>query len=277
MPTARRSDLLVEAVESALAQTFSDFELIILATGPGTTAQTIEAGERLASRDSRVRFVHRPEGGISRARNLGIDLARGEWIAFLDDDDLWLPEKLKLQLAAAEATGADLIGARYIGFDAHGDIPGSGSLPKPPQWTWAEACYISCPRLLLTSTLLIRRSVLQQLGGFDERMRFGEDEDLWWRIAVRHSVHFIDQTLVRYRLHPGNGSGLSRPVVEKVRYQLRRCRSCPPELIHMLPRMIIRAFTHIFLAPLYIRLNLASGGRLRSLVRTLWPTRRTPA
>lgn len=274
IPTHRRPDLLVEAVESILRQTFRDFEVIIVATGPGTTEETKAVGQSLAAADARIRFVYRADGGISKARNIGIGMARGAWIAFLDDDDLWLPQKLELQLEAAKATGADLIAARYIGFDANGDIAGSGTIPKPPQWSWAEACYLACPRMLQTSAVLIRSSVLRDVSGFDERLRFGEDEDLWWRIAARHSVHFLDATLVRYRLHAGNGSGLSRPLGQIAWHVFKRCYRCPPELIHLLPRMAITSLAHTFIAPLYMRINAASGGRLRALLRTLAPKNR---
>jgi glycosyltransferase involved in cell wall biosynthesis len=271
IPTQRRHALLVEAVESILRQTFQDFEVIVVGSGAGTTTATMAASRRLTAADARIRFVCGTEDGISKARNIGTDLAQGEWIAFLDDDDLWLPQKLELQLAAAQATGADLIATQYIGFDSTGDLSGSGSIPKPAQWTWAEACYVGCPRMLLTSTVLVRRSVLRGLGGFDECLRFGEDEDLWWRIAARHSVHFIDSILVRYRLHAGNGSGLARPLGHKVRHLLKRCLHCPPGLLHMLPRMVITFLVHTFLAPLYIRLNGASADRLRTIVRAIVP------
>jgi hypothetical protein len=151
------------------------------------------------------------EGNRSRARNVAIKEAQGEWIALLDDDDLWHPNKLVLQLAFAADTGADCIFTDCTLRNANTGVEFHLCPPKRN----AQICKgLSIPESFMVwpragaggcSTALIRREVLLALGGFDTNMTLVEDCDMWRRIAQRHRVAFLDETLSTVRTHGVNG------------------------------------------------------------------------
>src|SRR5262245_39810099 len=128
IPTHDRPQMLKEAVDSVLAQTFHDFEIIIVMNG--ASAESLDMGHRLAA-NAKNKIVEMEDSTLSASRNLGLSLVESEWVAFLDDDDIWFPEKLALQVAAAERTGADLVTCNFGASNADGDIPGAGLSPLP--------------------------------------------------------------------------------------------------------------------------------------------------
>src|SRR5262245_48941409 len=171
VPTHDRPHMLQEAVDSALAQTFRDFEIIIVLNG--ASAAAIDTAKRLAA-DPRIRTVEMEDSTLAAARNFGLGFAMGEWIAFLDDDDVWLPDKLAVQLDAARRTGADLVTCDFCFFDHDGIIAHGGLRPRPDGLTFAEALmlgnYVSGG-----SSVLVRAAALRRHGGFDPSLRACED------------------------------------------------------------------------------------------------------
>jgi glycosyltransferase involved in cell wall biosynthesis len=141
-----------------------------------------------------------PEADLSAARNFGIARAQGEWIAFLDDDDLWLPNKLERQLAEARKTDADMITCDYVEFYLDGrEVTVGARLPEG--WTHTKAInhlrWWAAP-----ACVIVRRPILDEFR-FDPLLRFGEDGDLWRRISWGHKIHEMHETLVRVRRgHP---------------------------------------------------------------------------
>jgi glycosyltransferase involved in cell wall biosynthesis len=196
IPTRNRPEMLAEAVASVLAQTFADYEIIVVSNGES-------ADTRRASRQAAAGcvFIELDQGNVSAARNAGIEYAKGEWIAFLDDDDLWLPSKLERQLAEADRTGADMVACDYVEFSPDGEeILRRPRFPEcwPRVKVLNRTDWWTCP-----SATLIRKRVLTKVGGFDPRFRRAEDNDLWRRLSWRHSIHQMDEILMRYRTgHP---------------------------------------------------------------------------
>ena len=129
IPTRNRPAWLQEAVESVLAQTMPDLEIIIVLNN--ATVEAVEMAKRLGA-DRRVRVIELPAVTVPAARNSGMAEARGEWIAFLDDDDIWLPQKLEIQLAAARSARAVILTCNFVQFNDRGDIVPSGLTPRPP-------------------------------------------------------------------------------------------------------------------------------------------------
>jgi glycosyltransferase involved in cell wall biosynthesis len=187
IPTAGRSRLVVRAVESALAQTVRDLEVLVVLDGPDlATAKALEA-----IRDPRLRMVERPRrGGSGAARNWGVRAATTRWIAFLDDDDTWMPDKLAVQLAAAEASGLErpIVSGRVAvddgsggarvwprRFPRQGEPLGDYMLVRRALF-WGEA-------LVHTSTLLAERELLEDVP-FREDLPRHEDMD-WILRATR--------------------------------------------------------------------------------------------
>ncbi len=192
LPTRNRARLLRRAVASVLAQTLRELELIVV--NDASTDDTAAVLAELQAQDPRIRVLHREKNsGAAAARNAGMALARGEWVAFQDDDDLWLVEKLECQMQALAAAGADtgwcLSG--YIRIESHRDT-WVGSDFYVRQLDWRGGIGEGGPEWSLISTpgWLVRRSLLEQVGGFDEAIRSWDDWELGLRLwqATRLTV-----------------------------------------------------------------------------------------
>lgn len=214
IPTYNRAALVEGAVQSVLVQSFEDFEILLI--DDGSTDETPSVVLELGKKDSRVRTFQQENAGVSSARNLGIAEARGEWVAFLDSDDAWEPEKLELQLkklnekpeAALCFSDAVFVGGsrdKRTLFEVSG-FQGDVSLEA-----FLRANFIPGP------TVMIRRSVLDEVGRFDPALRSSEDRDLWLRVLARFPVTFVDLVLYRYRSH---GESLTSDVLESQRAAL---------------------------------------------------------
>jgi len=198
VPTRNRAVLLAETLESILRQTFTDFELLVIDNDSGDQTAGLVAAYR--QQDPRVRYLYHSERGIARARNAGLRVARGEYVAFCDDDDLWRPEKLQVQVDFLDhRPEVALVCTNAVTF---GDgVPERRIYRRTPR-------ILTFRRLLrqneiCNSSVLARREVLDQVGWFDERPEFHavEDHEFWLRIAYRHRIVFLDRPLVRYRIH----------------------------------------------------------------------------
>jgi glycosyltransferase involved in cell wall biosynthesis len=117
IPTHNRPDFLRDAIASVKAQTFTDYEIIVVSNGERSDKR--QTSRALAVANGCL-YLELSKGNVSLARNAGIERSRGEWIAFLDDDDLWLPHKLDRQIADARLTGADMIACDYVEFFPNG-------------------------------------------------------------------------------------------------------------------------------------------------------------
>lgn len=204
IPVFNGERFLRQAIDSALAQTYDAVEVIAVDDGSTDGSPAI-----LASYGDRVRAIRQPNSGVSRARNAGIASARGEFIAFLDQDDWWQPAKLERQ---AESVLSDAeIGLVHTDA-AHFDEP-SQSYAGRINWVRTELLTGRCyDRLLLgngifNSSVLVRKSALNAVGGFNEDIRRNtiQDYDLWLRIAKQYAFAYIAEPLMVYRLHPDQG------------------------------------------------------------------------
>ncbi len=201
VPTHNRAHVLVRAIESILNQTFRDFELIIV--DDGSTDDTLQVLASYSSAGIKV-ITLKHNAGACRARNIGIQAAEGEFIAFQDSDDEWLPEKLSVQLNLMEATPSIQrpIGASYTGFISKTEEY------CPPHVDEMQVRGNIYPQLLKgnivgTPTLLIRRNILNEVGLFDETLTWLEDWDIALRIARRYDFQFADEPLVISHWSPG--------------------------------------------------------------------------
>jgi glycosyltransferase involved in cell wall biosynthesis len=200
IPTYNRQEYVQEAIDSVLAQTYTDYEIIVVDDG-----STDGTGEALQARyGSRIRYLWQENQGESVARNHGIELAQGEYIAFLDSDDLWLPSKLEQQVAYLEASqNVGMLFARAWLIDEHGarygEDPHVTSRRTPRSLTINDLLMqnsVSGP-----STVLIRREALANSGGFDPEIKYGEDWDLWLRVVQTAPIHAIEIPLASIRRH----------------------------------------------------------------------------
>ena len=189
IPTYNRKAFVLEAVGSVLEQTYGDYELIVVDDGSedGT-------GEALQKYGENVRYTYQDHNGVSQARNHGLELAEGEFIAFLDSDDLWLPEKLGVQVAFMDEHPE----ARICYTDEIWIRRGVRVNPRKKHAKYSGEIYPQCLPLCIISpsSALMRRELFEEVGTFDPSFPVCEDYDLWLRVAARFPVFFIPQHLI---------------------------------------------------------------------------------
>lgn len=193
---------LPHAVRSALAQTYRNIEVIVV--DDGSTDDTATVVQPLLA-DPRVRYVPKPNGGQASAKNRGIQEARGEFVAFLDSDDAWEPEKLALQIPLFLASPrVGVVYARYVEMDEQGRL-GQVSTNQ------FHRGHVSGPMLVFNfigfSTSVVRRECFDRLGIFRDDLGMGIDYELWLRLSAAWEFDFVDRPLVHYRVWAGQMSG----------------------------------------------------------------------
>lgn len=193
VPTYNRSAIVRRAVESVLAQTFGDLEIIVV--DDGSTDDTRDA---LAGYGERVRYVHQENRGPAAARNHGMQEARGEFIGFLDSDDAYLPGNVAAHLRRFdEVPEAGLVYCGIEVLDQHGN-PVKEVLPDPRDRGFVLERLIRY-NFITSSTVLMRRAAMEFAGPMSTRLWFAEDWYYWLRVASRFPIEFVDEVLVRYQ------------------------------------------------------------------------------
>jgi glycosyltransferase involved in cell wall biosynthesis len=192
IPSYRGGPYLRESVESVRAQTLEDLEIIVVADGCDEDFSDIE-------KDPRVRVFRQRNRGESIARNIGIGLAQAELIALLDDDDRMLPDRLLAQREAMNDESVSLCHTQFQTIDADGAVVGPGISRESQYLDFLR----TDGRIVISSTML-RKSVLQAVGGFNPLMPLGADLDLLYRVAREGKVRFLPEVLTEYRVHANN-------------------------------------------------------------------------
>jgi glycosyltransferase involved in cell wall biosynthesis len=201
LPTFNRLHLLAAAIDSVFAQTFTDWELVVA-----------DDGSDDATRDYLRRAAERPRisvqwlthsGRPAVARNAALREARGEYIAFLDSDDLWLPEKLAHQIASLRrSVRCRWSYTRFMIADSAGRI--IDPLPAgsyPINRGWIRESLLSGKTVIALPSVLASRALLDETGAFDEELRMYEDDELWFRLAARSEIDAVDEALTLIRRH----------------------------------------------------------------------------
>jgi Predicted glycosyltransferases len=197
IPTYNRRKQVLEALASVRAQTLAPAEILIVDDG-----STDDTEEHVANLGGTVRYVKKTNGGVSSARNHGIRMATGEWIAFLDSDDEWDPGKLARQMECVERTGAKVCltgctneeGTRLDDLEAMDPNLGAGDERFYPSFDYR---FFRHPRHPYIQTALVSRESLLDIGGFDETLRVAEDTKLLYRLVMNHGYAAVNAPLVR--------------------------------------------------------------------------------
>ena len=227
VPTRNRSALLAVTLRSALAQ--RDVELEVIIVDEGSTDDTPAVIASLG--DSRIRVIrHERPQGVSVARNRGAAEAHGEWIAFLDDDDLWAPNKLALQVQAARQSGALWAYVGHVNINKHHEVTG-GAPPLSP-----SALMIELPRHNVVpggcSGVVVSRKGLAAAGMFDPQLQPLADWDLWLRLAQIGVPAWVRRPLVAYRVHGEQMSLDASRVEAEFRILSNRNRAANPAILY---------------------------------------------
>jgi len=203
IPTYNRAALLREAVQSVLAQTYDGWELVVV--DDGSTDGTSAYLDGIA--DARVRHIVREHSGnAALTRNVGARTARGSYIAFLDSDDLWRPEKLALQMEDLDAhpeCGWSYTGVALVDEGGR-ELNAAAGRPWVAHRGWILERVIDRPALVATSSVLVQRQLFETVGGFDESLLRCHDLDLWIRLAEASPATVVARPLAQWRQHPGN-------------------------------------------------------------------------
>jgi len=197
IPTYNRANLLPRAINSVLNQTFRDFEIVVV--DDGSTDNTREILEPFI-KSNQIRYFYQKNKGPSAARNLGIKNSKGEYIAFLDSDDEWLPEKLEKQIKLFENSKdkkLGFVGCDVIIVDEERNTTIQYEFPKYKNYL---KYLLSTKSIWFPSAILTKKKILEEIGLFDEDLHFGEHWDMWIRIARKYSFDFVPEYLIKYYL-----------------------------------------------------------------------------
>lgn len=210
IPTYNRAHFLKTALDSVLNQSFRDFEVTVIDDGSTDGTQ-----ELVRSYREPIKYIPISHSGVSRARNIGIKMAEGEWISFLDSDDYWLPQKLKRQiLFLKENPGYRICHTDEIWIKNGIRINQGKKHKRYSGWFFLPSLHLC---LISPSTVMIKRDTFDKVGMFNESLEFVEDYDLWLRISCHFPVGYIEEKLVVKV--GGHGDQLSKKIegIEKYR------------------------------------------------------------
>lgn len=199
IPTYNRSHTVGKAIESVLRQTYQDFEINVI--DDGSTDNTREA---LAPYLDKILYEYKENAGIASARNRGIELAKGEYIAFLDSDDFWKPEKLERQMECfAKHPQYGLVATRCITnvVDLNFNTIAINKVRRSGKSGWVYPD-LFCKNFLRTSSVMVKKECFQEVGKFDEAFPRCEEIDMWLRLSKKYPVGFINDILTVYTRRP---------------------------------------------------------------------------
>jgi glycosyltransferase involved in cell wall biosynthesis len=192
IPTSRGGAYLRETVESVQAQTIDDWEIVLVADGCDEDFSDLE-------NDPRIRVVRQRNRGVSIARNIGVGLAQSDLVAFIDDDDRMLPDRLRAQVEVMADHDVGLCHTQVRIIDGDGNVTRAGQSRAS---TYAE--YLEMDGATLISSSMIRKSTFLEIGGFNPLLRVGEDLELIIRFARESTIVFLPEVLIEYRYHANN-------------------------------------------------------------------------
>jgi glycosyltransferase involved in cell wall biosynthesis len=202
IPSYNSGKFLNKAIESVVSQSYRNLEIIIV--NDGSIDDTEKIAKNWQEKDKRIRYIrHHKNRGLGAARNTGIKNSQGEYIAFLDADDVWLPQKIEIQLKKLNELNADLIFSNWYIWEPENDTKIKAF----------DSDFIKDKKDLLKffikknfgnpSTALLKKSSLNIVGLFDESLKSSEDYDLWLRFCQKGmKIAFVDQPLIYYQVHP---------------------------------------------------------------------------
>jgi glycosyltransferase involved in cell wall biosynthesis len=207
LPTYNRAHFLIEAIQSVLRQSLVDLELIVV--DDGSSDETQAAVSHIA--DPRVRLLRQDHRGTATALNTGLAAARGQYIARIDDDDVWLPHLLATEVAVLDAhpeVGLVYGRCEMMAADGSPTVGGRGFPLKFPEDSFRSLLYAD---YTVSITSIIRRACFDRVGAWDQSILLSEDWDMALRVARHYPPRFVDDIVARVRRHAGNSTSSESP------------------------------------------------------------------
>lgn len=253
IPTYNRSNYVQQAVESVLNQTYNDYEILVI--DDGSTDDTKRLLEKYADR---IKYVYQTNQKVGAARNNGIRHAQGKYIAFLDSDDLWLPQKLERDVAYFEANPqVGLVYSNVIYFSDEGANLYTRRM-KSPSGDVLEKIIID--NFVVTSTVVVKRECLDRVGLFNEDLDLASSEDweMWVRVASQYPLGYISEASTKSRIHHsklmGNPEGMERSILRGLEI-IWTNENLLPRISHLKNRSYASLYT-------YIAINYYASGQM---------------
>ena len=229
IPAYNAMSYLPETVGSVSRQTFSDFEVLIV--DDGSSDQIVQWASQVT--DPRVKLISQQNQGVSAARNTGIVQAQGQYIAFIDADDLWEPTKLEKQVRCLEDNPA--VGLVYTWtalIDQWGKPTGRVFVSHIEGNVWEKI--VVNDMISNGSSPMVRRSCFETVGVFDPNITSSEDRDMWTRIAACYPFAVIKEPLTLYRRHPNNTTKKRQKMIQDLRLVIEKTfQAAPLELLYL--------------------------------------------
>lgn len=236
IPLYNKEKAIVGTLNSVLAQTNTDYEVIIVNDGSTDNSKQVvedyiksQIAGTATNYKSPIRLINKPNGGVSSARNRGIKEAKGEYIAFLDADDLWDKDYLMEQVRMmTDFPKAAMWGINFAEVTNGNQLVRRLATGLPDDYRGYVEDYFGLTKkgrisdLFCSSSVVVRKEVFDKVGYFDERIKYAEDTDMWWRIIARYPVAFYDKYMVFYQFDAEN-----RALMNACRFKY--CLSCYPD------------------------------------------------
>jgi len=241
LPVYNGEKTILETIESVLKQTFSDFELIIV--NDGSQDKTLEIVDTI--KDPRIKVFSYPNNGPNSSRNRGISKAKGEYISFIDADDLWTADKLEAQLKALQANSQAAIAYSWTDLiDESGQFLRRGAHINVSGDVYKNLLMINF--LDNGSNPLIRRQALDEVGSFDESLTHAEDWDMWLRLAAHYHFVAVPSPQILYRVYPNSNSfNVSKLEAGSLQVIERAFVQAPESLQHLKKHSICNIYKYL--------------------------------
>ena len=260
MATYNRATLIVEAIESVYAQNYHNLELIVV--DDGSVDNTVDVIQPWIARDDFI-FLQQINQGQPAAQNLALTRATGDFICFLDSDNIWLPGKLNRQLAfMAEHPEVDILYGDLITIDGEGRETGRHNMPRYSGRIYRELLKDNC---VSGNTAMMRRHCLERCGPFDASVRVAADFEMWLRYSPHCTFHYLPEFFAKYRVFPDQISSDKERRFNSVKTSMTKFFKANPSL---LPK---REQQRVW-AAFYARWSYccARAGKVRAAIATAW-------
>lgn len=264
IPNYNYAQYVAEAIESALDQTYQNMEVIVV--DDGSEDDSLKVLEKFGDR---INVISKQNAGVSAARNAGVAASSGEYVAFLDADDAWLPKKIERQVECLESDPQrGLVHVGVLDINSDGSAREEHKLGLNGNVIESLLLFDRGGILGGGSGLMVPRRVFDEVGGFDIRLTTSADWDLCYQVARRYTVGFVDAILVRYRYHDSNMHGNIERMEADTRIAWEKAFDTDDKRILRLKRQSYGNL-HKVLAGSYLH-NGEFGGFARNVLKSLW-------